>query len=232
MHPTICQIGPFTVYSYGLMLALAFLASSTLACRQAKRQQINPEIIFNLAVIVSIFGVIGARLLYVLENIAHYMANPLEVIMLHRGGLSWFGGLLLGIISGAVYLKQKKLRIYQILDLVAPYIALGQAIGRIGCLLNGCCFGLAFGFMPTQIASSLMLISIFIILRFLQLRPHQEGKIFFSYLLLYSLKRFFIEFWRQDNEIIFLNLTLFQMLSALAFVVALYGLVFIKRPQT
>ncbi len=243
MYPTICKIGPLTIYSYGLMLAIAFVISSTLAAFQAKKQNINPDIIFNFCFIVFISGIIGARLLYIIENINYYLKEPLEVIMLSRGGLSWFGGLILGVISGTIYLKKKKLSIYRILDLMSPFVALGQAIGRIGCLLNGCCFGKItdkFGIyfpeqnlalIPTQIYSSVALVFIFIILRFLQEGPHKEGKIFFAYLILYSAKRFFIEYWRADNEIMLFGLTLFQLMSIAIFCLAAWKLFLIKKSK-
>lgn len=240
MHPIICKIGPFTVYSYGLMLVLAFLISSRLAYLQAKRQNINPEIIFNLLFIVFISGIIGARLFYIIENIDYYTKNLLEIFMLQHGGLSWFGGLLLGAFSGILYLRKKKTGIYKMLDSVIPFVALGQAIGRIGCLLNGCCFGKEsiFGLyfathqkilIPTQAYSSLILIFIFVFLRFLQDKPHKDGGIFFVYLILYSIKRFFIEFWRADNPDVFCGLTLFQILSIMIFLFSLTRLFLIKR---
>ena len=240
MYPIICKIGPFTIYSYGLMLAVAFLVSSTLAVFQAKKQKVNTDIIFNLFFIVFISGIIGARILYVIENITYYLRNPFEIIMLQLGGLSWFGGLMLGFLSGTVFLKKKKLSIYRILDLISPFVVLGQAIGRIGCLLNGCCFGKISKFgiyfqvhklvlIPTQIYSSLVLVFIFIILRVIQDRPHKEGKIFFAYLLFYSIKRFFIEFWRADNEIIIFSLTLFQFMSIAIFCIAVWKILLIKK---
>lgn len=242
MYPIICQIGPFTLYSYGLMLVLAFVISSTLASLQAKKEGIHPDIIFNFSFVAFIGGVVGARLLYVIENAGYYLRNPLEIIMLQRGGLSWFGGLILSLFCAALYLKKKKLALYRILDLMVPFVALGQAIGRVGCLLNGCCFGkvsqsgIYFGeynltLIPTQIYSSLLLILIFITLRSLQERPHKEGEIFFIYLLLYSAKRFFIEFWRADNEIIFLGLTLFQVISAVIFCLSFLKLLLIKNSK-
>lgn len=235
MYPIIYKIGPFTVYSYGLMLVLAFIVSSTLAQLQAKRQNIAPKIISNLLILVFISGIIGARLLYVIENLNYYLRNPLEIIMLQHGGLSWFGGLMLGSVFGIVYLKRKNLSIYKIFDLVIPFVALGQGIGRVGCLLNGCCFGRISRFglyfdvhksvlIPTQAYSSLILILIFIILRFLQEGPHKEGKIFFAYLLFYSIKRFFMEFWRAEHEIVLSGLTLFQIISIAIFCFALIKL--------
>lgn len=241
MHPIICKIGPFTVYSYGLMLVLAFMVSSTLAKFQAKRQEhINPDLIFNLSFFVFISGIIGARLLYIIENINYYIKNPIEIIMLQHGGLSWFGGLIFGILFSIIYLNKKNLSLYKFLDLIVPFVALGQAIGRIGCLLNGCCFGKVSKFglyfdvhklvlIPTQMYSSLALIFIFVILRFLQNRPHREGEVFFIYLLLYSVKRFFIEFWRADHEAILFGLTLFQIISIVIFCFALWKLILIKK---
>lgn len=229
MHPIICKIGPFTVYSYGLMLVAAFLTGSFLLVQRAKREGVSADIIFNFTFLVFICGVIGARIFYVVYNLVYYLKNPLEIIMLQYGGLSWFGGLVAASIAGILYLRRSKLAVYRILDLAVPFVALSQAIGRIGCLLNGCCFGKEGDFgiyssahqailIPTQIYSSLLLIAIFIVLRTLQDRPHKNGEIFFIYLLLYSSKRFFIEFLRADNPPIFWGLTLFQLLSILVFI--------------
>jgi len=184
-------------------------------------------------------GIIGARIFYVAYNFSYYFSNPLEIIMLQRGGLSWFGGLILGSISGLVYLKKHKFKVLEVLDLVIPFLALAQALGRIGCLLNGCCYGResVFGLyfesfgttvIPTQAYSSLLLLVIYGILRFLQERPHKRGEIFFTYLFLYSIKRFIIEFWRVDNPPIFNNLTLFHIMSILLFIFSVICLVGIK----
>lgn len=229
MHPEICKIGPFTIYSYGLMLVAAFFIGATLASRQAKRERLDPELVFNLAFIAFIFGVIGARLFYLAHNFRYYLNNPLEMIMLQHGGLSWFGGLIAGSFAAAAYLKKKKIAVYKFLDLIVPFLALAQAIGRIGCLLNGCCFGKTA--IPIQAYSSLLLIVIFIALRFLQGRPHREGAVFFAYLLLYSIKRFFVEFWRLDNETVFLNLTLFQVISLIFFIFSLFKLALLLKPR-
>lgn len=240
MHPIICQIGPFTVYAYGFMLVVAFFISSTLASQIARKQKINADIIFNLAFVIFISGIVGARVFYIIQNLSFYLKNPIEIIMLAHGGLSWFGGLILSIICAVAYLKTRRLSIYKIFDLIAPFVALGQALGRIGCLLNGCCFGriTKFGIyfplhrlilIPTQLYASLALILVFIILRFLQERPHPEGQIFFTYLLLYSLKRFIIEFWRMDNTVIFLGLTLFQLISLTIFCFSFLKLFLIKQ---
>ena len=242
MHPTICTIGPFTIYSYGLMLVLGFLIAVWLAMRRAKQEKISPDIIFNLSFLSFISGIAGARLLYIIQYADFYLKNPLEMIMLQHGGLSWFGGLISGAACAFVYLGLKQQPIFKILDLLAPYIALAQAIGRIGCFLNGCCFGKASPYgiyfpvhnailIPTQAYSSFLLIIIFFILRFLQERPHKQGAILFTYLALYCVKRFFIEFWRADNEALVFGLTIFQLFSVAIFIIAILALIFLKRAK-
>ncbi|MBN2831006.1 MAG: prolipoprotein diacylglyceryl transferase [Candidatus Omnitrophica bacterium] len=236
MHPEICSIGPFVVYSYGFMLVVAFLVAVTLASYEAKRQGINPDFIFNFNFIIFVFGIIGSRLFYVSYNLGYYFDNPKEIIMLSHGGMSWFGGFFLGLCAGLIYIRLKKERIYKVLDLVVPFLALAQSLGRIGCFLNGCCFGKEsiYGvyfpvhglvLIPTQLYSSFILLLIFIILRFIQLRPHRLGQVFYTYLFLYSIKRFFIEFLRGDNKLIIFDLTLFQLISIAIFIIATLKLI-------
>lgn len=121
------------------------------------------------------------------------------------------------------------------MDLLVPFVALAQSLGRIGCFLNGCCFGKEsfYGIyfpshgavlIPTQLYSSLAMLIIFVILRIMQDMPHKQGQIFYAYLFLYSVKRFLIEFLRADNKVIFSDLTLFQLLSLAVFVISSFKL--------
>lgn len=228
MLPEICHIGPFTVFSYGFMLVLAFFSAAFLARRQALKEKLDAQKIFNLLFFVFISGIAGSRIFYVMINFSFYLRDPLEMIMLQHGGMAWFGGLIFGFSAGCLFIKKNRMSLLKTLDLLVPFIALGQAIGRIGCFLNGCCFGkpAEFGLyfpvfdrvlIPTQLYSSLFLLLIFFILRFLQNRKHPAGEIVYSYLFLYSLKRFFIEFLRNDSPRIFYGLTLFQLLSLTLF---------------
>ena len=237
MLPEICHIGSFTIYSYGLMLVLAFFTCTYLAGLQAKKEGVNPDFIFNLCFSVFISGIIGARIFYILSNFNFYLHNPLEIIMLQHGGMAWFGGVIFGSSAASIFIKKNKFGLLKTLDLLVPFIALGQAIGRIGCLLNGCCYGRPSQFgiyfkvfdqvlIPTQLYSSLLLILIFFILRSMQNRRHVAGQILCAYLFLYSLKRFFIEYLRNDTPRIFYGLTIFQVLSLAMFFVSL--LLFIK----
>ena len=241
MHPIICKIGPFTVYSYGLMLVLAFTIATTLLSHQSKRYGLNPGLIFDLAFIILISGIIGARIVYIILNLNYYLNNPLEIVMLPHGGFVWFGGFILGSLSCIVYLRYKGLDIYKTFDIVIPYVALAHAIGRIGCFLNGCCFGkesLHFGLyypahnailIPTQLYSCLALLGIYIILRLRQQRVYRKGEIFYVYLFLYSLWRFFIEFFRGDSQMFILGLSVFQIISIALFVLSIIMLIRIKK---
>ncbi len=141
MHPILFKIGQVTIYSYGVMVAIAFLVSIYLASLSAAKRGINQEKIMDLGLTLLISGIIGARLLYVLTEIEYYRANPLEMVMIWKGGLVFYGGFIAAFVCGWVFLKRNKIPVLKTCDHIVPYLALGQAIGRIGCFLNGCCFG-------------------------------------------------------------------------------------------
>jgi len=230
MHPILFELGPLKVYSYGLMVALGFIAATYLVRLEASRQDINPQKLVNLVFVLTISGILGARILYIFQNLNLYIKNPWEIVMLHKGGLSFYGGFILATICAIVFLKRQHLSVLKVFDLVAPYLALAQAIGRIGCLLNGCCYGKPtdslfslyfpgekFARYPVQIYASLSLLSMFIILRTFQAKQWRRTKIlgqtFLLYCLLYAISRFFMEYLRGDTSPILANLTIHQLIS-------------------
>lgn len=224
------------------MLAVAFAVCLFLLQREAKRQNFSSLQISDLAFWVLVFGLLGARIFYILFNLKFYIENPREIVMLSHGGLIWYGGLFTALIFAAAFLKIKKLPLLKTLDLFAPFLALGQAIGRLGCFLNGCCYGkpLSWGIYfplhgerlhPTQLYSAFNLLIIFLGLRLLQKRPGPSGRILFLYLLLAPLERFSVEFFRGDSAPIFLGLTGFQLISLVIVVVALYANFYLYRRQ-
>lgn len=240
MHPVLFKIGPITIYSYGVMLALAFGIGIYIAKTRATSIGIDSRIIMDLGVYILLSSLIGARILYVVMNLNEYKTQPLEIIF-SRTGFVFYGGLILATIITILYLKKKNLPIGKITDVIAPSIALGQAIGRIGCFLNGCCYGkettLPWGVMiagrnplnltplhPTQLYSSTSNLIIFFILTYLWKRRKFDGQIFLSYLILYPIARFIIEFYRGDNPHILFNLTISQLLSIVIFAGALWVL--------
>ena len=141
MHRVLFRIGDFTLYSYGVMLLIAYLVGLWIASREGKRRGIDPKKIESLAFWIILGGVIGARIWYVLEHLSDYSRNPFEILMIWRGGLVFYGGFIGGFIGGLLYLRLSKLSFYRVSDIFAPALAIAFAIGRIGCFLNGCCYG-------------------------------------------------------------------------------------------
>ena len=225
MHPILLKLGPLTIYSYGAFVALGFAVAALLINRRAISFGIDKNNSIDLVVLMLVAGIIGARLLYVCLNLGYYRANPLEIIDLSKGGLVWYGGFFAAIVSAALYIRQKKMGFLNTMDLVTPYIALAQAFGRVGCFLNGCCYG--FNGFPIQPISAILLLIIFIILRSWQDRRRFKGEIAIGYCMLYSLKRFGVEFFRADNPRIIIGLTISQVISLFVFITAV--IIFMKK---
>ncbi|MCM8778325.1 MAG: prolipoprotein diacylglyceryl transferase [Candidatus Omnitrophica bacterium] len=241
MYPILFRIGPISIYSYGLMLVLAFVISTYLAKRKANEVGFSAEAIVNLSTYLLIGGVIGARILYVFLNIDEYKASPLQIFMLQRGGLSFYGGMLGGFLAGILFLKKYKFPFTETADFIIPYVSLGQAIGRVGCFLRGCCYGKETLFFirikfpdelvyrhPTELYASLLNLFIFIFLIQAYRRRSFSGEIFLFYLILYSAKRFLLDFLRGDLPPIYMGLTVFQIVSIFVFLFSLIVFFYIK----
>ena len=213
MHPILFEIGPFTIRTYGVTLAIAFLTGFSLMYYKAKRINFYPDKILDLQMCMVIFGVLGARLLHVFLNLDVYRSEPVEIFMIWRGGLAFQGGLLAGVFASWAYIKINKLPLFKLADFLMPYIALGQAIGRIGCYFNGCCFG-KYAAFPTQILSSAGLVLIFTYLSIIENKKPFDGFIVSRYFILYGTLRFFMDFIRADLYPFAFGLTVSQFLSA------------------
>lgn len=233
MHPIMFKIGPVNVYSYGVMVALGFALATICIYTRAPGFGIDKNNVVDLMILMLVSGIIGARALYVAQNFNYYLANPIEILNLSKGGLVWYGAFIAGLGASAIYIKIKSMDFWSSVDLAAPYIAMAQAFGRIGCYLNGCCYGIeshspiawfAQSFAgdaalryPTQLYSAASLLLIYVLLRIWQDHRRFRGEIFLGYCILYSLKRFMMEFIRGDNPRIFFNLTMSQVISCLVF---------------
>lgn len=136
MYPELFKIGPFTVYSYGLMLGIAFIVASYLLTKEVERRKMNPNIATEFTLIAIIFGIIGAKLFHLFENWEAFLNSPLKMAF-SPGGLTFHGGLILVIIAVWIYAKRKKIPFFTLADLAAPALALAYGIGRIGCHLAG-----------------------------------------------------------------------------------------------
>lgn len=234
MHPILFKIGPVIIYTYGVMVSLAFAVCAFLIWYNAPLVRIPRGKVLDLVIVILISGIVGARCLHVISNFDYYRSYPLDIIMLFKGGLAFHGGLIFSFIGGIVFLKMNSIPICPTADLVAPYAALGQAIGRIGCFLNGCCFGKTselnyFGVTfpgetvyrhPAQVYSFIALLLIYLILRFMLQRNILKNNLILIYFMLHSSQRFFLDFLRGDILRVSFGFTLSQIISLVIFFIA------------
>lgn len=229
MHPILFQIGPITIYSYGVLLAIAVVVCSLLLSLDAKRIGVSQDTVFDFMFWLVTGGIIGARIFYIMISWDFYSSNLSQIIMLNQGGLAWQGGFLGGVVAGIWFIRIKKLNLRQWMDLAAPYIALGQAIGRLGCFFNGCCYGKPWAFgiyfpvhqaklYPTQLFEAGSLLLIFFLLRYYQKSSPRPGLVFVGYLWLAAIERFIVEFYRADQGTWVWGLSLFQYIAVAVFI--------------
>jgi phosphatidylglycerol:prolipoprotein diacylglycerol transferase len=141
MHRILFKIGAVTVYSYGFMLALAFLVGGYIARNRARKEKIHPDIIMDLIFYILISSLAGARALFVALNWDYYKAHLADIFKIWEGGLVFYGGLIFAFLAAAWFLRTRRLAFWKVVDILSPGLAIGIAIGRIGCFLNGCCYG-------------------------------------------------------------------------------------------
>lgn len=220
--PFVLQIGPLSIRWYGLLFAAAILLGTSLARREAIRRGEDPDELLNVIVVGVMLGVIGARLYYVLFHWGYYGSRLLKILAVWEGGLAIHGGLLVGAVVTIIYAIRKKLPVLTYMDIMAPSLPLGQAIGRWGNFFNQEAFGIPTElpwklyiepnhrpphlasyeyFHPTFLYESLWDLLVFVILYFLLRRRLQwtPGALICCYVGLYSIGRFFVEGLRIDS---------------------------------
>jgi phosphatidylglycerol---prolipoprotein diacylglyceryl transferase len=246
LHPIAFKIGTFSIYYYGLMTVVAYATILMLLPRLKKYEDLDIETAIDITVFAVAGGVTGARLFYTLINFNTYVHQPLHIINIREGGLSWHGALLGGFIGLAILSKIKKISLGKITDFASVVVTLGLAIGRIGCFLNGCCYGrittLPWGVEfkgmglhglrhPTQIYESLLLVVAFFLLLWWWKRKKFDGEMTMAMFGIYGIIRFFVEIFRENTPDQYLGghaLSLAQYLSILLSVVFAL-LIFFKR---
>jgi len=226
MLPRLFHIGSFSQSTYGVLVALAFLAALSLISRLAKRAGLHSDTVVNLGVLCGISAIVGAKLMMFLIDIPYYLRNPGEIFSLaslQAGGV-FYGGLIAALIASIVYMRRHKLPPLATADVFAPGIALGHAIGRLGCFAAGCCWGrpthlpwgvtftdplarelvgvpLGIKLHPTQLYESAAEFVIFGILYWRIAKPHTPGAIISLYLVMYGSVRFLVEFVRFHEQL-------------------------------
>jgi phosphatidylglycerol:prolipoprotein diacylglycerol transferase len=253
VRPVLFHIGSLPIRSYGLMMAIAFLVGIWIARRRAAARGYEPDVIIDLSVVVIIVSIVGARLGYVLVRWSHYVNDIPGIFRVWEGGLALYGGVIAGTIAGLWFFHRRGINIWAGADIVAPSLAMGVAIGRIGCFLNGCCFGHAcevpWGVVfpegslagmtytgvhvhPTELYESGLALAIFVILLVVDRRRHFDGFLLWLFVLLLAVARFFIDPLRHyDTESIAFRLGSFKMTNnqAVGIVLVVVAILFMIR---
>lgn len=217
MHPILFKLGSWTVYCYGVLVLIAFLAAYLWAQKKAANTGLAADMVSDLFLILFATGIFGARLFYVLQHWDDFHGAFWRAFMIHEGGLVWYGGFLTAACSGLLVATFRKWPLLKLADLAAPSLALGQGIGRLGCYLNGCCYGKeTLGILgahfpegsvlrhPVQLYEAAASFLIFAALLFFYGRKgRQEGSVILLYMFLYASARFAVEFFRGDQTLTF-----------------------------
>jgi phosphatidylglycerol:prolipoprotein diacylglycerol transferase len=210
MHRVLFRVGDFPVYSYGVFVLLGFLAAYLVARRRAERYGLSQAELADAVFWSLVFGILGGRIGFILQELPYYREHPDELWSLHFSGLTSFGGILGGFLFLCFFAWKRRKPVRSILDMASAPALLGHAIGRVGCLLNGCCYGGACDlpwavpvegregrFHPAQIYDSLMTLAMFFALLWLERRFRMRpGQSFAFYLVAFGSARFVYEFWR------------------------------------
>lgn len=240
MHPELFHLGPLAIRSYSVMLEIGIGLGLLLAFLEARRLRFSSDRFIDLTLVVLIGGIIGARLYFIAVNWPLFQNDLLGVFRMWEGGLVLHGAIIGGMLSMAIYLRRHHISFLWVADLAAPGALLAQAIGRLGCVLNGCCYGqpttLPWGVSfpvvlddvsrhPTQLYEFTGDMIVVVILWFLRKRKPFDGFIFSLYLVFYSFVRVVVEFWRADPAEVFGELRFAQVVSLclLALGIALMG---------
>lgn len=223
MFPRLFHIGAFNLPTYGFLVATGVLIGMWISVRNSEKSGIDPEDAWNLGILVVLCGILGAKILYIINDWSSYAAHPGEIFSLatlQAGGV-FSGGLIGAFLAAFWYVRRRKMPPLGTCDAFAPGLALGHAIGRVGCFAAGCCWGkptthfwgvtftnplahelvgtpLGQALEPTQLIESAVELANFVLLMWMLKRKKFDGQIFAAYLILYGVARYFIEFLRDD----------------------------------
>ncbi len=257
MFPLIFEIpvfGGIRIYTYGVLVALAFVVGLSWTVHEAKRVNISSEKILDLGFYIILSALVGSRILYVMIEFKKYWAHPLDILKIWEGGLVFYGGLLGAIGTSFLYIRKQHMSFLQIADLFSPGIALGHSIGRLGCFAAGCCYGRsALGSVfavfyppsrftlappgvplyPSQLFESAAALGIFFLLLGIRRKKKFNGQIFLAYLLLYGIARLFLETFRGTSVQGFIIpdlLSSSQLISLVLIGIAVIGIIKLRHP--
>jgi phosphatidylglycerol---prolipoprotein diacylglyceryl transferase len=223
VFPRLFHIGNFSLPTYGLLVSLGVLIGLWISVRNSEKNGINPDDAWNLGILVVLAGILGAKILYIVNDWSSYAAHPEEIFSfatLQAGGV-FSGGLIAGFAAAAWYVRKHRMPALATCDAFAPGLAFGHALGRVGCFAAGCCYGkptnhfwgvtftspiaslysqtpLNVPIEPTQLFESAVELANFFILMWLLKRKKFDGQVLAAYFFLYGVARYFLEFLRDD----------------------------------
>ena len=212
MHPEAFKIAGLTIYWYGVLITLGILGAIAFSWFRAKRYGMTHDDLTDLAFLVIIVGIFGARILYILTNLQYFIANPGQIFQLQMQGMAFLGIVLFNVPAVLIFAKIRKINFWRMLDLAAPAIGIGYFFGRLGCFMGGCCYGpdCSWGIkmqavnpdvaiFPTQLLNALVAIIIFVVLFFMSKnRNLKAGELFMWFVYIYAGLSFGTEFLRAD----------------------------------
>jgi len=249
MYPVLFRVGPFALHTYGVFVAMAFLSAIALALREARRSGEDVKHIADLCLYILIAAIVGSRIMYVVIDWPTFKQDPIEIVRIWHGGLVFYGGFIGALLTGLWHIRRKGLPLWKTTDIMAPALAFGQFVGRIGCFFAGCCYGrpcdlpwavtfthpeslapIGIPLHPTQLYSSLNGLLIFVVLVALRRIKVFEGQLFWTYVLLYSVTRFMIESFRGDPGGMFLGgmISASRLIGVIMAVIAIAMLIILK----
>lgn len=219
MHPILIDLGPIRLYTYGFFLALGFLTAIWLSGREARRVGLPIARFYDLCLYIIVAALVGSRLLYVLLELDTFLKKPWEIVYLWKGGLVFQGGLVLALAVAFYYMRRHQMPWRTTFDALAVGMPVGQAIGRVGCFMAGCCYGaesdlpwavtfthpetlcpLRVPLHPSQLYESLLLLPVFGVIYSLRTRKSYEGQLALVYFCLAGTVRFLTEFVRHPLD--------------------------------
>jgi phosphatidylglycerol---prolipoprotein diacylglyceryl transferase len=255
VHPILFELGPITIYSYGVLLAAAYLLGLWMAARRARAAGLDANKVLDLGIWVIIAALVGAKALLFIVDFEQFTSSWDEFTTLLRSGGVFYGGLIAAVVVCIYQLRKHKLPLWMSGDLFAPGIALGYMVGRLGCLLAGCCFGkqtnvawavtftdpvanlnvgtpLNVPLHPTQLYESAAGLVILLLLLVIERKGRAfAGRTFWLFVLFYSVSRFIIEFYRGDDRGMPVTwLSTSQLISLVLFPLSLVMLWYLSRP--
>lgn len=237
------KIGNIDIYYYAICIVIAIIISILLCYKAKEKFEIDFSFAFDTLIYCLIFGIIGARIFYILFNLKHYLLNPLNIVKIRNGGLAIYGGLITGFFVIIYRCKKNKVNFKDFLDFIVPYVALAQSIGRCGNFFNIEAYGIetnSFFKMgieignkityvhPTFLYESVFNLILFFILKKLQKKRKYKGQIVLIYIMMYSFARFFIENLRTDS-LMFFSVKISCLISIILFAFSTFILILKKN---